>query len=447
MMKKRLIVVSALLFALGGAPGVKADAFNENGPMYAISVDRFHNGDVKNDGQTDFTSVEGWQGGDFLGVEKKLTHPEGIGFRTIRLSPVFAIERQGNPVPKTKEEMKTIEPRYGGEEAFISLLQTAKERGIAIVLDIPTALYSLPLTAQYDVLRYYATLGVSGFYFYDVERQPVEAWEELLPQIPGAKYAERNDENKAYNALPWTGEHVQSVERALVDSFVTPDRSMGPIIDVWNNLEGATNVWGSIDSRRSDRFVHYSLEAESYPGSRLELALTALFTGPIQPQMTYGSEIGLDGVRGTGYEGYMNFQTESEVIEHVQRLVKVRKDLPALSTGDIEIMQEDNGLTLFKRTAGDQKVYVLINSTSKDQKVKLTEQEVGKGNELRGLLVDDLVRYEEDGYYLVLKRETSNVYVVADEVGVRYDRFFITGLIPIAFLAFLFVVKRRGQRK
>ncbi len=43
---------------------------------------------------------------------------------------------------------------------------------------------------------------------------------------------------------------------------------------------------------------------------------------------------------------------------------------------------------------------------------------IGEKQELRGLLQDEIIREENGKFYLVLKREESNVYKVNGETGV-----------------------------
>lgn len=71
-------------------------------------------------------------GGNLAGIEKKLDYFSSLGVGCLYLSPIF--EAYSNHKYDTGDYMK-IDPMFGGEEAFLSLLKAARARGIRIVLD------------------------------------------------------------------------------------------------------------------------------------------------------------------------------------------------------------------------------------------------------------------------------------------------------------------------
>ena len=122
------------------------------GIMYHVFVDRFAKGDIAPYERDDYIINDDWYngipqyaknqgdklknnmffGGNLKGVEDKLDYLESLGTKVIYLSPIF--KAYSNHKYDTGDYM-TIDEMFGGEEAFVSLLNKAKERGISIILD------------------------------------------------------------------------------------------------------------------------------------------------------------------------------------------------------------------------------------------------------------------------------------------------------------------------
>ena len=71
-------------------------------------------------------------GGNLAGIEEKLDYFLSLGVNCLYLSPIF--EAYSNHKYDTGDYMK-IDPMFGGEEAFRSLVEAAHSKGIRIVLD------------------------------------------------------------------------------------------------------------------------------------------------------------------------------------------------------------------------------------------------------------------------------------------------------------------------
>ncbi|PGH90257.1 alpha-amylase, partial [Bacillus thuringiensis] len=88
---------------------------------------------------------------------------------------------------------------------------------------------------------------------------------------------------------------------------------------------------------------------------------------------------------------------------------------------------------------------VAINNTKETQKVSLPASTIGEKQELRGLLEDEIIREENGEFYLVLKREESNVYKVNGETGVNWLFISLIVGVNVLFIAFLIAVKRKRR--
>ncbi|MFL6559735.1 MAG: alpha-amylase, partial [Bacillus sp. (in: firmicutes)] len=88
---------------------------------------------------------------------------------------------------------------------------------------------------------------------------------------------------------------------------------------------------------------------------------------------------------------------------------------------------------------------IAINNSSKSQSVTLTNNQIEDGKELRGLLAGDKVNSNDNKYMIILDRDNSEVYVVAEESGINYP--LIAGLVVVYLLCFLFLMKLRKNKR
>ncbi len=73
-----------------------------------------------------------YYGGDFKGIEQKLPYLEKLGVTCIYLNPIF--EAHSNHRYNTADYLR-VDPSLGTEEDLVSLIKSAKKRGIYILLD------------------------------------------------------------------------------------------------------------------------------------------------------------------------------------------------------------------------------------------------------------------------------------------------------------------------
>lgn len=105
--------------------------------FYQIFPDRFANGDPSNDPYNKqpwgtLPDVEHFQGGDLIGIEKKLDYLLDLGVNALYLNPIFLS-------PSTHRynttDYYTIDPKLGRMSDFRSLVNSVHQKGMRIILD------------------------------------------------------------------------------------------------------------------------------------------------------------------------------------------------------------------------------------------------------------------------------------------------------------------------
>lgn len=228
----------------------------------------------------------------------------------------------------------------------------------------------------------------------------------------------------------------------IVDAFSKADVSVKPLYDV-SKKDGAAATF--LDNQDTKRFARIAKENMNYPPSRLKLALTYLLTTPGIPNFYYGTEIALDGGGTPDNRRLMDFKSDEKFMQHITKLGELRQARPSLRRGTFELLYDKDGMSVIKRKYKDEVTVVAINNTKETQKVALPASAIGEKQELRGLLEDEIIREENGKFYLVLKREESNVYKVNGETGVNWLFISLIVGVNVLFIAFLIVVKKRRK--
>lgn len=127
--------------------------------------------------------------------------------------------------------------------------------------------------------------------------------------------------------------------------------------------------------------------------AHLNNVFTLLFTIPGMPSIYYGSEWGIEGIKQNGSDAALRPALELEdipdetcrLLEHIQQLAKIKKQLPALKYGIYEQVTVKNEQLVFKRTAADESVFIVLN---------LSDQESMLDFKMEGSLAVDLLTDE-----------------------------------------------------
>ncbi|MBB6176682.1 alpha-amylase [Anoxybacillus tengchongensis] len=497
----RALLIFVLLLSVTTPASAKTERTWQDERVYFIMVDRFNNGNPKNDYEVNVHDPKAYHGGDLQGIIDKLDYIKEMGFTAIWLTPIFANEKGGYH-GYWIEDFYKVEEHFGTLDDFKRLVKEAHKRDMKVILDFVVNhtgynhpwlndpakkdwfhekkdifnwanqqevengwLFGLPDLAQenpevkaylLDVAKWWIQeTDIDGYRLDTVKHVPKWFWDEFSKEVKSVKQDFFLLGEVWHDDPRYVAEYGKHGIDALIDFpfykeasaiFSNVDQSLEPLYNVWKRNEAFYErpyLLGTfLDNHDTVRFTRLALQNRINPVTRLKLGLTYLFSAPGIPIMYYGTEIALDGGEDPDNRRLMNFRTDKELIDYVTKLGELREKLPSLRRGDFELLYEKDGMALFKRTYENETTVIAINNTSKTQKVTL-DDELEQGKELRGLLAGDLVRSKDGKYDIILDRETAEIYVLAPKTGLNIP--FIAALVAVytAFGLFLYFAKKR----
>ncbi|ANV73182.1 alpha-amylase family glycosyl hydrolase [Bacillus cereus] len=394
--------------------------------IYSIMIDRFNNGEPKNDKQLEVGNLEGYQGGDIRGIIKRLDYIKEMGFTTIMLSPLF---ESGKYDGLDVRNFKKVNEHFGTDNDVKELVKEAHAKGMKVVFQFPLGENEQQVI---DATKWWIKeVDLDGSYVIHSEKKPRSFWDNAQKDMQVIKKDFRimTKEDGEYN-------------EKIVESFSKADVSVKSLYDV-SKKEGEFVTL--LDDQETKRYARIAKENMYYPPSRLKLALTYLLTSPGIPNFYYGTEIALDGGSVPDNRRLMDFKSDEKFMQHITKLGELRQARPSLRRGTFELLYDKSGMSILKRKYKDEVTLVAINNTKETQKVSLPASAIGEKQELRGLLQDEIIREENGKFYLVLKREESNVYKVNGETGVNWLFISLIVGVNVLFIAFLIAVKRKRR--
>lgn len=448
----------------------ESDRKIEDESIYDLLVDRFNNGDGRNDTDIDVKDPLAFHGGDFVGVVDRLEHIAGMGFSMISLGTVFQAENyDGSKVL----DYKTFEPHFGTEEQFAEMIRSIHKKGLYAIADFPlnrvseqhtwakenkvkfnpsgdgTVDWDLTDSKTQEALKttlidFVKENELDGVRFTTIEQASTELLNEFIAGVKDAvphAYVLTTEESAAnFDAVP-NAENTA----ALRQSFAKFDPDSSPLA-IFSDSSQANIV--QLDTLTGDRFTYDIVEARMFPPTRWKVAATGLFTLPGIPLMTYGTEIAMNGKSGAESHQFMNFKTDVELQDLISNLNLLRNQSETLRNGHFEMLHNEDGFIVFKRSSDKETWIVALNNTSKTASVTLSPEVVGENVMLRGVLGNDRVRESKDGMFrIVMERELAEVFIVDEDKGFNIPYLIASILVYVLFLSFLFVVWRKGKQK
>lgn len=472
---KRLIGVAAIFLLLISAvmPTV-ASAKAERGIMdesiYDLLVDRFNNGDGRNDIDVDTQIGNAFNGGDFVGVQARLQHIIDMGFTMISLGPVFKTETyDGSKVLSYTE----LEPHFGTEEELDALVEEIHKKEMKVIADFPLgkvsadhewaigqtykSIHNADGTVDWNstdanvknaliaaAVDFVTTYELDGIRLTKLDGFDEAFLNEMIDAIHEAKegaYVLTNEQSGAAFDLQPDDAKMQ----ALQQSFVRFDPDSSPM-DIFKDNERLGLL--QFDDLTGPRFTYDIVEARMFPPTRWKVAATAMFMLPGVPLMTYGTEIAVNGKEAPESHPLFNFKTDMEFKDLIGNLNLLRNQSETLRSGDIEMLHNEDGFIVFTRTSEDETWLIAINNTSKTSNLTIPAEKIGENKKLRGVLDGDLIRESDDGMFrVVLDRELAEVYIADEDKGFNTPYLIASILVYVIFLGFLFLVIKKGRER
>nr|WP_225942034.1 alpha-amylase family glycosyl hydrolase [Sporosarcina limicola] len=437
--------------------------------IYDLLVDRFNNGDGQNDIDVNSQDSSAFNGGDFLGISLRLQHIIDMGFTTISLGPVFQTESYDGS--KVLDYTK-LEPHFGTDEDFVGMLKEIHDNKLLAIADFPLGGVSvnhvwanegtakmIPSsngTIDWDgtdvdtqkrlkeaVVNFVETYKLDGVRLTKLNKIDSQFLNDIIAAVKVAKpgiYVLTNEESDAdFDAMP----NIEKMN-ALRHSFVKFDADTSPLA-LFTNESNKELV--QFDELTGARYTYDIVEARMFPPTRWKLAATALFTMPGTPIMPYGTEIAVNGGKAPDSHQLLNFKTEMELKDFIGNMNTLRNKSEAFRTGDFEVLHNEGGFTVFKRSSDKETWIIALNNSTKTANFEIPKEVIGENKKLRGVLDGDRVNESKDGKFrVVLERELAEIYIADEDKGFNTAYLIASIMVYVLFLGFLFTVWRKGRK-
>ncbi len=469
---KRLMSITMMVLLLGttalpGLASAKAERTLKDESIYDLLVDRFNNGDGRNDTDTDAQDLTAFNGGDFSGISLRLQHILDMGFTAVSIGPVFqTASYDGNEVL----DYTKFEKHFGTEEDFNAMLDELHDKDVRVIADFPLAGVSknhvwaskLPFTQgegdtidwkaddadvqdtlQETMVDFVKTYPLDGLRLTKTDGYSKEVLNQFIAALKKASsdlYVLSGEETEADVDSQPNDASIEALRQSFVK--VNPDSSL------MNQFE-TSNPSGLIefDQLTGPRFTYDIVEQRMFPPTRWKVAVTALFTLPGIPVMPYGTEIAVNGKEAPESHPLFNFKTDMELKELIGNLNLLRNQSKTLRNGDFKMLHNKDGYMVYKIYDEDESWIIAINNTSETQSYELDPDEIGSKKRLRGLLdSDQIVETEDNKYHVVVDREMAEIYLVKEDKGFNIPYLIASIMVYVLFLSFLWAVWRKGRK-
>ena len=161
----------------------------------------------------------------------------------------------------------------------------------------------------------------------------------------------------------------------------------------------------------------------------------------------YGSEIALNGEDVEANHKLMDFRADQDLIEFMENLAKVRNNYPSLTMGEMNLIYENKGMTIYSRTYEDETTIITLNNTSENQTIEIPMEEIGQIKQLVGLLEGELIKEHEGKFSIQTNQEKTEIYIVRESQGIHFMNVVIMALVPVFFIILFYVMWKRGKKK
>lgn len=491
-MRKIIPIVIAVFLSMpfpAGATEKKVQDWQDD-TIYSIVVDRFSNGDTSNDHDVNANDPLAYNGGDLQGIMDRLDYIHDMGFTAIRLTPIFDNAPNGYH-GYWVEDFYKVDEHFGTMKKFQQLVKEAHKRNMKVFIDfvtnnvaethewmkdsskqdwfhsksqqelenawvdgLPDLNQDNPEVKKYliDAAKWWINkTDIDGYSLPEINQVPVSFWREFSANVKkektdfflfGVPTENREIDWEQYKAAGIDSLYDYGHSENLRKVFANTNTSFQSLET--NQENGLSTTF--FDNEFTSRFTKDIVDERQFPGSRWKTALTYLYTTPGVPVVYYGTEIALNGEDIPDNRKLMSFRSEKELMEYITKLGELRNKLPSLTRGTMEMLYDKEGMAVYKRVYQGETSIIAINNTRESQKVTLTGGQLEGGKELRGLLAGDMVRSHDDQYNIIIDRDNSEIYVLAEKSGLNLPLITAVGVSVLLILVFLILIIKRSRR-
>ncbi|HSP21698.1 MAG TPA: alpha-amylase family glycosyl hydrolase [Planococcus sp. (in: firmicutes)] len=468
-------LLSVLIGALVLSPIEPAAAAEERSIddeiIYDVLVDRYFNKKIDNDFEVSAQDPAVFSGGDFAGLSDQMMHIKDMGFTMMSIGPVFATSTYDG---KTVLDYSQLERHFGTEEELMALIDQSHKEDMKVMVDIPTQTLS-PNHAWAAENPEWFTENADGTLALDtsnseVQRQLVAAIGDFIKKydIDGLRLLEsdrvdagfiqifskemkniRNvyliNDQESDGITGMDAVVLPGAEAVLRNSYKNFDQDSSGLPGV---IEESTGDLIRVDSLLGSRFTADAVKEKGFPPTRWRLIMTQLLTMPGIPVVQYGSETAMNGEALPESHQIMDLAVEEELIEHITNLNSLRNSSEAMRTGDTEVLHEEDGWIVYKRSNEEEMWIVAINNSSSTKSISIPATEIGSDKEMRGLFESDVVRQKSNGdYRITLDREIADTFHVTEEKGLNTAYLAALAVLYVLFMLFIWFVWRKGKQR
>lgn len=449
--------------------------------IYFLLIDRFHDGDPENNHAVNKDDLNRYHGGDLQGVIDKMDYIKSTGATALWITPPMDnqtsfVNSDGYHGYWPIDHFKTDE-HVGTMDKFKEFVNTAHEKGLKVLLDIPLnhtawehpfyqdptkhswyhhngdvtdwddpwqsencSIFGLPDLAQenpevekylIDVGKFWADTGVDGFRLDAVKNVPKAFWDKFNQAmhehagpdfyLMGEYYVGDPSKYAQYQHGGMDG-LVDYPLYYTIDDVLAKGGSMRQladrVADCDRKFAKPEMMSAFLDNHDTKRF----LTKAGGDRDRLKLALSFQMTLNRIPSVYYGTEVGMESDNEGWSESsrrMMDFDNNPDMLAHFQKLGAIRKDSIALREGRLLEMWQDDQIYSYARVHPEDEAVVVLNNSPHEQTREIpvrAESRLREGMALKELLTGETVTIQNGRIHSTLGGKQAAIYMPMEKL-------------------------------
>lgn len=439
--------------------------------IYDLLIDRYFNKIIQNDIQVNSLDLNAFNGGDFAGLSSEMQYIKDMGFTALSVGPVFSSATYDG---KEVIDYEQLEPRFGTEEEWQEVIAKAHELDMKIIIDLPTQKLSTNHSWRASNPEWFTenedeTIALNTS-IPEVQNKLIERFSSFVTEfkVDGIRLQTIDELDSSFiNRFSIGMKDIRDmyilsdvamdsvsgldavvmpgIEEALRNSYKNFDPDSTVPSDYWEKAKGNLT---QVDSLLSSRFTSDIVDARGYPPTRWNLLMFQLLTMPGTPVVQYGSEIAVNGTAAPDSHPILDMGVGEELIDHITNLTSLRNESEALRTGEMEILYDEEGWLVYKRSNEKDTWIIAINNSSSTKNFAIPANVIGSDKEMRGLFENDIIRENDEGnYQITLDREVGEAFTIIEQRGLNKAYIAALVVLYITFMIFLWIAWKKGKKR